>query len=58
MSDLQKAAALLEGRTRPWDPAYRKPNMIGSTAGLKPGEQFPEYTAWAARRTVKQEASA
>ncbi len=54
MGDLQKAEALLEGRTSPWDLAYRKPNMIGSTAGLAPGEQFPEYTAWAVRHTAKQ----
>ena len=40
MNDLQKAEVLLEGRARlhPNDPAYRKPVMIGSTAGQTRGE--------------------
>ncbi len=58
MGDLEKACTLVAGRRHPSDPAYRKPVMIGSTAGLKPGEQFPEYVAWAARRAAKQEQQA
>ena len=54
MSDLEKACTLLAGRMHPSDPAYRKPVMIGSTAGLKPGEQFPEYEKWFAKREEKQ----
>ena len=51
MSDLAKAEALLAGgRTKPSDPAYRKPLMVGRTAGLDDTGQFPEYTAWIARR--------
>ncbi len=46
MSDLAKAEALRkEGRTKPSDPAYRKPVMAGSTAGLSKSGQFPEYEA-------------
>ena len=41
-------------RTRPGEPGYRKPVMIGSTSGLKPGEQFPEYTKWLAARAAKE----
>lgn len=50
------AGATMKLRTDPRSPAYRKPVMIGSTAGLKPGEQFPEYTAWLAARAAKKEA--
>jgi hypothetical protein len=51
MSDLQKAEALLtRGRIHPSDPLYRKPVMIGSTAGLTERGQFPEYEEWIARR--------
>ncbi len=46
MSDLAKAEALLAGgRTKPSDPAYRKPVMVGSNACLSPSGQFPEYEA-------------
>ena len=55
MGDLEKATALLAGRKHPRDPAYRKPVMIGSTAGLKPGEQFPEYIAWRKKRDAKEQ---
>lgn len=52
MSDLQKAAALLaRSRTDPSDPAYRKPVMAGSTAGLTERGQFPEYEKWIAQRS-------
>ena len=53
MSDLAKDEALLAGgRTKPSDPAYRKPVMVGRTAGLSDRGQFPEYEAWIARRSV------
>ncbi len=46
MDDLAKAEALLAGgRTKPSDPAYRKPVLVGSTAGLTANGQFPEYDA-------------
>ena len=52
MSDLQKAAAILsQSRTDPSEPAYCKPNMAGSTAGLTERGQFPEYESWLARRS-------
>lgn len=52
MSDLAKAEALLAGgRTKPSDPAYRKPNMPGRTEALVDG-QYPEYTAWLAKRSA------
>ncbi len=44
------AGATMKLRTDPRSPAYRKQVMIGSTAGLKPSEQFPEYVAWLAKR--------
>ena len=54
MSDLQKAEALLtRGRIHPSDPLYRKPVMIGSTAGLTERGQFPEHEAWQAKREEK-----
>ncbi len=54
MSDLAKAEALLAGgRTKPSDPAYRKPVMVGSTAGLSASGQFPEYETWLAKREEK-----
>ena len=39
----------------PRSPAYRKPIMIGSTAGLKQRglTQFPEYEQWLAKREEK-----
>lgn len=49
------AGATVKLRTSPEHPDYRKPVMIGSTAGLKPGEQFPEYEAWRDRRAAKEE---
>ncbi len=53
MSLLSKAKALLAGgRTKPNDPAYRKPNMVGSTAGLTERGQFPEYEAWIDKRSA------
>ncbi len=53
MNDLVKAEALLAGgRIKPSDPAYRKPVMVGSTAGLTERGQFPEYEAWIARRSA------
>ena len=40
----------------PNSPDYRKPVMVGSTAGLKQRglSQFPEYTAWLAKREERQ----
>ncbi len=52
MSLLSKAKALLAGgRTKPGDPAYRKPNMPGKTEALFNG-QYPEYTTWLAKRST------
>lgn len=55
MNDLAKAEALLaSGRTKPSDPAYRKPVLAGSTAGLTASGQFPEYEARLLRQLRKR----
>ncbi len=50
------AGAIVKSRPDPNSPAYRKPVMIGNTAGLKPGEQFPEYEEWLKARAAKEAA--
>ena len=45
------STVLPKWRTEPSDPAYRKPLMIGRTAGISDRGQFPEYEAWIARRS-------
>ncbi len=52
MSDLQKATEILaRNRPDPSDPKYRKPVMVGSTAGLTERGQFPEYESWLDQRS-------
>ncbi len=47
----------LAKRPDPNCPTYRKPVMIGSTAGLTERGQFPEYEAWIARRIAQRSKS-
>ncbi len=44
---------MFDKKPDPNSPSYRKPVMIGATAGLTERGQFPEYEEWVRKREAK-----